>query len=121
MILVNELRFGNYLLFGKQIQCVFKITGDGVNTYCNDIEISDAFENIHPIPLTKDWLLKFGFKEGTSWYSKYEHPIAINISIKHGLTTVGANEEYEVECKYVHQLQNLYFALTGKELEIINQ
>ncbi|MFM1755039.1 MAG: hypothetical protein RLZZ236_1978, partial [Bacteroidota bacterium] len=28
------------------------------------------------------------------------------------------NSRYAVELKYVHQLQNLYFALTGKELII---
>jgi hypothetical protein len=69
-------------------------------------------------PLTELWLLKFGFKHFTeSWYEKG----FLSISIEHG---VELNDEYNstiklpYEIQYVHQLQNLYFALTGKELEI---
>jgi hypothetical protein len=32
--------------------------------------------------------------------------------------TIQFQNKVEVEIKYLHQLQNLYFSLTGKELEI---
>lgn len=64
-----------------------------------------------PIPLTEEWLLMFGFNgwdighytlaltNGNFFHIDNESPIARNV-------------------KYVHQLQNLYFALTGEELKL---
>lgn len=75
-----------------------------------------------PIELTEEWLLKFGFKSYDTPFGKlFEF-------ISSGYTWIIDNKgnlhldysEYEnianVQC--VHQLQNLYFALTGKELEV---
>tara|TARA_R110000796_G_scaffold202799_1_gene319086 strand:+ start:299 stop:649 length:351 start_codon:yes stop_codon:yes gene_type:complete len=66
-----------------------------------------------PIPLTEEWLERFGFEysdlNGDSglWkippfqiYGKYNQFIY----------------DYKLDVNYVHQLQNLYFALTGEEL-----
>lgn len=63
-------------------------------------------KDYRPIELTEDWLLKLGFEKeitnnGTIYYENE------NISI-------------EGELKHVHQLQNLYFALTGEELKYDN-
>lgn len=70
-----------------------------------------------PIPLTKEILIKAGFEEYENIYELriggccfvfYIYSDAIEFYI----------EGIGVDVKYVHQLQNLYFALTGKELEI---
>ena len=66
------------------------------------------------IPLTEDWLIKFGYtKEGSNfWFIGHivwEYDDGVFICDKNGITL-----------KYVHQLQNLYFALTGKELTLQN-
>jgi hypothetical protein len=80
-----------------------------------------------PIPLTEEWLLKFGFKsDDISWeYSKrlgnfyIMYDIEINsIYINDGSRYDGADIPNEI--KHVHQLQNLYFALTGQELTLNN-
>lgn len=84
-------------------------------------------EDICGIPLTEEWLAKFGF------YGEWPF-ISIYLSNKNHLTLSRfTDDEYKkVEVKitwdytgriigyiyYVHQLQNLYFALTEKELEI---
>jgi len=68
--------------------------------------------NVQPIPLTEEWLLKFGFDDlGTYGYGRGNFHICLH-----------ENEFYfsinnrKVFIKHVHQLQNLYFALTGEEL-----
>lgn len=79
---------------------------------------------IEPIPLTEEWLLKFGFdKTGEDDFDKTFGDIK-QISIrKTKLFTsnklgVYYNSTRITIIKYVHQLQNLYFALTGEELKI---
>lgn len=74
-------------------------------------------ENILPIPLTEEWLLKFGFERNIleAKHNSIIYYSENNIGIKGMLGTVKPSV-----CKYVHQLQNLYFALTGEELTIID-
>lgn len=81
--------------------------------------------DITPIPLTSEWLLKFGFEKttGLTWSFSYEK--TYSVYRKSGL----AHNETKVEWWYdgillkkqpdsVHELQNLYYALTGEELTI---
>lgn len=128
----SELRIGNYVNFGV------------VNEPIKILSISPSSTTIEmasPILLTEEWLLKFGFVEHfignnfcESWYElKYlsnEHdPIITSwVSILINIETwscvicdeypdeIGANTKIKIE--YVHQLQNLYFALTGEELTL---
>ena len=73
--------------------------------------------NIKPIPLTEDWLLKFGFKKDTwtdngliigSWWNNGSILITDDFKLD--------GQEEMKSLQYVHQLQNLYFALTNEEL-----
>ncbi len=76
-----------------------------------------AFDDFEPIPLTENWFRDFGFKElGINW----EKGMYI-IDEKGG--TIGTYRIFFYksnspmrEFQHVHQLQNLYFALTDKEL-----
>jgi hypothetical protein len=118
----RELRIGNCIKIGNIVTLV-----EGVSTWDNLIQNSNFAERhiteFEPIPLTEEWLLKFGFNKISDSYG-------INISISsYILTTVAllysidifkkTNVYYGlIEIKHVHQLQNLYFALTGEELTI---
>jgi hypothetical protein len=67
-----------------------------------------------PIPLTEEWLLRFGFEKK---YKNYEMGDFMFFKgscsrISYKLSLIGIN------IKHVHQLQNLYFALTGEELKL---
>lgn len=105
----TELRLGNY---------VYKInTYDG--TKCtHSFEVRD-FHNIdgfEPIPLTEEWLLNLGFTRFGDWYIIDDE---LSISLFNNRSTYGNEHEQEINhVKYVHQLQNLYFALTGEELTL---
>jgi hypothetical protein len=74
--------------------------------------------NLSPIPLTEEWLLKFGFKRlNNAWNGPHRNDFSIWNPIGNPefiLNDTVLNPRTE----YVHQLQNLYFALTGEELEI---
>jgi len=70
-----------------------------------------------PIPLTEEWLLKFGFKN----YERLRFSLGGTLIVDLEDFTVGINEcdvfwFLSNDIMYVHQLQNLYFALTGEEL-----
>ncbi len=81
---------------------------------------------IEPIPLTEEWLLKFGFEKrehfGQQNFFKEKFMIeeALSRVFDNGLSfriiIDSQNSVHTANIKYVHQLQNLYFALTGNEL-----
>lgn len=110
MLKANELRLGNLVKQG-----IVESIGSSL------IQVSDIIyetEVIKPIELTEDWLIKFGF------YKKNGYGF-INITMKGGLYNSLNNDCYiynyyglQFNCKYVHQLQNLYFALTCNELQV---
>lgn len=68
---------------------------------------SDKYE---PIPLTEEWLLKFGFN---GWDKGNYTMILSNGNFFEFGNIIAQN------IKYVHQLQNLYFVLVGEELSIM--
>lgn len=113
MIKANELRIGNYYYNQSghlnQTTTISKYKDLGVN---HDL--------IDPVPLTEEWLFKFGFeREGGKAYWVLPY-----IKI-HSVPTIDGDEilmmpnnRYACQIKHVHQLQNLYFALTNEELKI---
>jgi hypothetical protein len=116
----NELRIGNIVLRKEFLHsnlenCRF----DKIVVTHNDINACHIYNrHFEPIPLTEEWLLKFGFewkqiKDVSSYtFSKLE----IYQYSSNNNKIFFEYSDGEVELKYVHQLQNLYFALTGEEL-----
>lgn len=116
MITPSELRTGNLIIFKSTdtIEAVLDIeTANRKTPIINNVHISD----VEPIPITEEWLFKFGYEGRESISGKNEYfffenqPHQIWKPFNKFL-----DEQYRFEIKYVHQLQNLYFALTGKEL-----
>ena len=117
----NELRIGNYVtLLGK----ITKVSPIMIaEEYQSGLCSSDYLEDI---PLTEKWLLKFGFDlirnnkdSGYKQYENYTNGFTIMFSIEVNEQPVCWVESIGLDVMFVHQLQNLYFALTGKELTII--
>lgn len=113
MIQANELRIGNYIIRANGFP-------SAVSAY--DFEHTN-FQETNPIPITPEILEKCGF-DLTQWFCEGSYKIREDKSdMLYGWTFVvrNANHDREIEFgyfKYVHELQNLYFALTGEELEI---
>jgi hypothetical protein len=114
----NELRIGNLILGKSQIVRVEDILDIGIN-YDREIEeILFALEDLSGIPLTEEWLIKLGFiAVDRKWRSPKEELFELQ-------DVHSDNVFYHIwdaaftgsPMKYVHQLQNLYMALTGEEL-----
>ena len=84
-------------------------------------------DHLQPIELTEEWLLKFGFKRVGNYVGIGFNP-RMSIQFHDGnsaecdITQTGQMISFRHgHIKYVHQLQNLYFALTGEELTIDNE
>jgi hypothetical protein len=78
-----------------------------------------------PIPLNEDWLVKFGFKrrhKDAKWfeltYNERGTYMLFGLGNYHTEICLGGTTTAQGPTKHVHQLQNLYFALTGMELTI---
>jgi len=107
----NELRIGNIIKQGT-IKSFYEY---GVHW---GFGCSTKFSDIEPIELTEEWLVKFGFKDsGFATWSK--NKITIRNPIQNIYKFRVSDSVGFVYIEYVHQLQNLYSALTGNELNII--
>ena len=111
-MIANELRLNNWVNFKfSDLNSNVMICHNDLRNFERNIKIGE-FNNIYkPIPLTEEWLVKFGFEEALNgWWSDDELWSYENKKFYLGASTYLAN------ITYVHQLQNLYFALTGEEL-----
>jgi hypothetical protein len=130
----NELRIGNWInsnSYGKyQVQARdFGYIAEELMLLTNPPK-----PIVEPIPLTEEWLVKFGFKhhfedeyelvirgfrQDNEPYGKINYYLLDNRCFIHsGLASGGDDYGFMAKIQHVHQLQNLYFALTGEELTI---
>jgi hypothetical protein len=94
-----------------------------IHVYSDDE--SEQFDYFSPIPLTEEWLLKFGFSCEVKISSQMGTDGVEFRVYNLGKFTFNTNHGwwYSVihlrvtPLDYVHQIQNLYFALTGEELK----
>jgi hypothetical protein len=119
MIQINELRIGNLIQEGQVEQIDNSI--DEVYYSGDGYYLSDFCCNINPIPLTEEWLLKCGFYgeiNGKLFLCPNHSSFVLQ---KNGIIKYKGlifNNRKDRVLKYVHQLQNLYFCLTGAELTV---
>jgi len=141
MIKAEELMLGNLLTDEfydgfKTIIKVDSINEKGINLEINDdgnypecaqqwIEPVYKFDELYGILLTEEILLKAGFE--TTYSSKFrlrlDHSNHSEIGFDFLHTTEKSMDGFRFYGKYikiqhVHNLQNLYYALTGKQLQI---
>lgn len=112
----RELRLGNYI----QDEYGNVEVAEALNSY-GGVEINEEFAtgSFEPIPLNAEWLLKFGFQpSGTSWLIDMENIVFDIQSIEEKYYLNSEGLPFSKGFRYVHQLQNIYFALTGEELSI---
>ena len=125
MIKANELRIGNFV---TAIRCDNSQIIDQVKQLHESYVVTKFdWGKVEPIPLTEEWLTKLGFKQTEKIAQKIIRSVG-----RLGVLNVEKSKPFEIKLsywvdddgiliskiKYVHQLQNLYFALTGEELEI---
>lgn len=130
----NELRVGNYVDYIGEVVTIIGVTAE--HPFINRITIDYLeYEEILPIPLTEEILLKCGFEECTDYYfdGKSMFFYDIHKSLENSEFYIYFNENNKIclsimeeediiskslNIQHLHQLQNLYFALTNEELTI---
>lgn len=134
----NELRIGNWVVWDddsqeevqvRELTAPLELEG-GQEYFINGGLIGD----FKPIPLTEEWLVRFGLikkylentleeggfdlkEDGSRWYYWVDKGV-FNLEIQPNGEIWFELYSYYNHIKYVHQLQNLYHALTGEELTI---
>lgn len=115
MIDVRELRLGNWLK--RDVQ------PDGFQVDSQTFHTAELHpEWYDPVPLTEEWLLRFGFRK-FGIMGQFGNDTEFDVSLSNELAQLrhSDSDNYDrvgIKFHQVHQLQNLYFALTGSELEI---
>jgi hypothetical protein len=126
MIKPNELRIGNWAYTNGRSQKILSIFEEGVNLVVDQsghfpVNEFTKYDCIEPIILTPELIAGCGFRASTSLKETnyYNDDIHGSILFKDGEYWL---IDYElngwVRLQYLHELQNLYFSLTGAELEI---
>jgi hypothetical protein len=145
MIEAKDLRIGNNFQNdeGNILTCFGVAPVDDSDQfniwYGNELGFILLEEEAKPIPLTEEWLVKFGFDrldhaneygEGFvsahGWCAKYsidglrilQPSEKSNWADKQDSFSIIGLNDVNLWVKHVHQLQNLYFALTGEQLTI---
>ena len=125
MIKANEIRVDNWLEWNKK---PFKVCAIFRNVTENELWAKDNNE-LHPIPLTEEILLKCGFKyitcpicgqdqwAGMAIWSLIT-PSGNYITLRGNINDIKVIYPHGTAILYLHQLQNLYWCLVGEELEI---
>jgi hypothetical protein len=122
---VTDVRIGNYLTGQDghlEDQIVISISGNRIVTQpvgipgsvsTEPISKVDGHSSAKPIVITSEWIERLGFKN-----SKLVINTCIDLFHREGMLFLVVEACYTVlqHIQYVHQLQNLYFSMTGKEL-----
>jgi len=129
----NELRIGNLIYFYKDPKDKEVSIGKIKSIYYSPtvyqsyvVELYDGFvlhikKEIKPIKLTEKLFLKIRFNKigvnfqinGISiWHSSYSKCYQLRYCL------IGSEIERKINLEFLHQLQNLYFSLTGEELNV---
>ena len=114
----NELRLGN-LFIEENSSKIISVIGLEKNRIVFDGIFLDKWQ-AKPITLTDEWLIKFGFikTESFAYYNINSNLELINISNKY-FRAHFMDKPIKKYIQYLHQIQNLYFELTGDELNFI--
>lgn len=123
MIKAKELRVGNIISVPSlnRIGKVISFTERTIKVKLPESKLTSVTHkgleglDVNPIPLTEEWLLKLGFERIGKDGFWFNNGVYLDWNIE-GFCI--AMFHRRVTVKYVHQLQNLCFSLTGEELTI---
>lgn len=118
MISANELRIGNYIEQGE----IIELRSHVVRVKYRDRTSLVRYEELNHIPLDKYNIRMLGFiEDGTFQIIVNENYFELGLDGKDFMMsqyTLRINMEWVMKVKYVNQLQNIVYYLTGTELKI---
>jgi hypothetical protein len=136
MIKANELRIGDWVLINGAPIKVESVLSDEINLewrgiFDDDIDVQGTdLETVNPIPLTPEILERCGFVQKKDDFGDDALILELRNSVDSYRLVFYANSDSKAVSVFhknaligtlsyhLHQLQNLFFALTGEELKI---
>ena len=147
MIDIEELRIGNYVMYNDIIVSVYGVIPPApledkrysdkwlVEVFEGASTITARLGDISPINFDMEWLKRFGFDFakfvppsqhcGVDMFYGYDYGILrlgqksdIILRIKDDFSKVKLENFYVSDLKYVHNIQNLVYLLSKKELKL---
>lgn len=128
MIKANEIKIGNlvlrngFLIEEKDKYKEIKVSHNDITACVVD---NTSFK---PIPLTEEWLLRFGFEIFKLNNGAYEVNLNDFFTLrfipkdnwreKDAFYLYSNDDDIGIIIQYIHTFQNTFFALTGQELEL---
>ena len=118
----KELRIGNLIrteVVGKDIdsESICEVSAYLFGTY-----LQTDIDKFSGIPLTEEWITKLRFTKSSERMNYFTKDNCYAVStLDDKIVFIQGNFICQLilcELKYIHQLQNLYFALTGEELTL---
>lgn len=123
----EEIRIGNWIHDTAHFKGYFQVVLVGRNSV-HSPEFVLNYNEVDGIQITEEWLIKLGFRKdlgynihlGEKLFLRIELPIkgSSRQSVDACLVWDYTGRWFTGHIAYVHQLQNLYHSLTGKELTI---
>lgn len=116
----TELRVGNFVELRGKAHRIMALPFHYPIIDCLDTPFgSFTYDDLNPVQLTPEWLPRFGFGNwfGTCWYRK-----GSEIHLCHGAPEFDLliKERSVRDINYVHELQNIFHAIEGVDLPIID-
>lgn len=112
----TEVRIGNYFIFVDSFDCR---ENDDINQISeSDFDDSDfMWDRKLPLDITEDILVKLGFGKNECYFThKSKHIVEYDSDKQCFMFYFFEIGDWYNIIKYVHELQNLYFAICGEEL-----
>lgn len=131
MIQPQDLRIGNKIYYGEPNKSIITVESIG-KTGINGENIGEyllyfdeyKYEHLEPIPLSGEILEKCGFEQSIennfilNDFRVWIDPQTKRVFIFCNRKILDDSVSLRLEKKYLHQLQNLYYDLTGEELNV---
>ena len=122
----NEVRFKNLVKYKGKVYKIAAITEE--YPYLNTTEFGDGvveWGDLEGIELNEEWLINLGFEitYSSNFRLKFDHNNRYEFGFDFSHTADKSMEGFRyygkyIKAEYVHELQNLFFALTNQELTI---
>ena len=114
----NEIRIGNYIADIHSPKGFFQVTEIHKSTVRYGYDYKARYEDLVPIPLTEEILMKAGFEKDILILFYRNSFIIAKTKTRWAFYHNGLTSGELARIDYVHELQNLIFALTGEEIKI---